>query len=265
MNINNENIEEYLLLLVDNELTAAEQEAVLLFIEDKEEYQILLAQFRSTLLEIDDTIVFENKESLLKPEAKTIPFIKQKQLLKYAAAVIAIIGIGLLFRAGSMKNDVASQNPVTVATLTKSIDTNTIIKQQTIASATSKQYQLPSPSPKVASDKKKQNRVLTTKTPPAIPVRSKQIMPEQLAMADIRDIEMPEQKATANLYAITDDTDTQPETKKWLFIDDENLIGVHDLINQVSLLKESIQTKTRELKNFSIAIRIGNKDVNLLN
>ena len=95
--------------------------------------------------------------------------------------------------------------------------------------------------------------------------RAKQLVPEYLVMADFNDMEIETIKMPTKYYTIAEATNTQTEKLKWLFINDENLVGLHDLINQVGLLKESIQTKTKELKGLTIAIKIGNKDVNLLN
>jgi hypothetical protein len=66
MNINRHNYEEFLILYMDNELSAADRNEVELFVEKhpdiKEELDLLL----QSKIEIDSAIVFDNKENLMK-------------------------------------------------------------------------------------------------------------------------------------------------------------------------------------------------------
>ena len=133
MNINNENIEAYLLLLVDNELTAAEREEVLLFIEDDDDYQILLSQFQAAILEVDDALIFEDKASLLKQEEKVVPFFNLRSILKYAAALIVLVGINFLVKQSLVKHHLPIENNVATKVKIKQSDTNRLTSIPVIA------------------------------------------------------------------------------------------------------------------------------------
>jgi hypothetical protein len=76
MNINRHNYEEFFLLYADNELCVADRKAVDIFVAEnadlKRELQLLLQTVSST-----DTVLFENKEALMKPSISEL----QQQLL----------------------------------------------------------------------------------------------------------------------------------------------------------------------------------------
>jgi hypothetical protein len=67
MLINRNNYEEFLLLYVDNELSAADRACVDDFLQQNPDVQIELQQLQQAVLDIDNSIVFEEKNSLLLP------------------------------------------------------------------------------------------------------------------------------------------------------------------------------------------------------
>jgi hypothetical protein len=78
MNINRHNYEELFLLYVDNELSAAERNAVELFVQENADLKEELLMLQQTIFN-SDAVVFENKHTLLKEEITPL----QENLLLY--------------------------------------------------------------------------------------------------------------------------------------------------------------------------------------
>jgi len=78
MNINRNNYEEFFLLYVDNELSAAERNAVELFVRENTDLKEELHLLQQTVIKMDG-VVFENKSSLLKEDITAL----QENLLLY--------------------------------------------------------------------------------------------------------------------------------------------------------------------------------------
>ncbi len=72
MEINRHNYETYFLLWTDGELSAKEQKNVEQFIDKNPDLAIELALLQDAKLPIDDTIIYLNKESLLKVESSAL-------------------------------------------------------------------------------------------------------------------------------------------------------------------------------------------------
>ncbi|HYF32630.1 MAG TPA: hypothetical protein VD993_16005 [Chitinophagaceae bacterium] len=69
MNINRYNYEEFFLLYVDNELTAAERAAVEAFVQENPDLEEELVMLKQSSLRPDMSVKFPGKSSLMKPEA----------------------------------------------------------------------------------------------------------------------------------------------------------------------------------------------------
>lgn len=78
MNINRHNYEEFFLLYVDNELSAAERNAVELFVQENADLKEELLMLQQTIFN-SDAVIFENKQTLLKEEITPL----QENLLLY--------------------------------------------------------------------------------------------------------------------------------------------------------------------------------------
>ena len=86
MNINRHNYEEFFLLYVDNELSAAERNAVELFVQENADLKEELSMLKQTVI-TSDTVVFGNKNSLLKEEVTAL----QENLLLYLDDELSVV------------------------------------------------------------------------------------------------------------------------------------------------------------------------------
>ncbi len=81
MNINRHNYEEFFLLYADNELSAAERCTVEEFVMQNPDLQEELTLLLSSVVKADNTILFENKISLVREEESMIQDLEEKFLL----------------------------------------------------------------------------------------------------------------------------------------------------------------------------------------
>jgi hypothetical protein len=90
MLINRNNYEEFLLLYVDNELSAADKACVDDFLQQNPDVQIELQHLQEAVLDIDNSIVFQEKNSLLLPTAieSSMLLLLDNELSKKEAAIV---------------------------------------------------------------------------------------------------------------------------------------------------------------------------------
>lgn len=269
MNLSNENIEEYLLLLADNELDEAEENEVMAFVAQHSEYKPMLEAYLATRLDSTESFIFPDKESLLKPESTVLPLRRTNiKPLKLAAAVVILLGMGvaitLMFTTDSPVDKdkvVASKDRVIKNTVVPPIKTTKdttavfaqVSKQSNIIGINNKQ-------PKAVNINVHNMVAYTT------PVRQKQQVPVQLASASVNEITIgaviqPEAIALVNESPLQErEHKTLPE---WLPVAEENLQGVNDLVAHIQSLKERIQEKTQSFKNTAFVIRFGDKQISI--
>src|ERR1044071_1457499 len=72
MKIDRHNYEEFFLLYVDNELTTEQKELVDQFVLQNPDLAIELEILQQTTLTVDESVVFDGKESLLRKEADSL-------------------------------------------------------------------------------------------------------------------------------------------------------------------------------------------------
>jgi hypothetical protein len=269
MNVSNENIEEYLLLLADNELDEAEENEVMAFVEQHSVYKPMLEAYLATRLDSTESFIFPDKESLLKPESTVLPLRRTNiKPLKLAAAVAVMLGMGvvftLMFTTGSPVNKdkvVASKNRVIKNAVVPPIkiteDTTAVFAQ---VSKQSNVIRINNKQPK-AVNSNVHNMVAST-----TPVRQMQQVPVQLASASTNEIAI-DAAIQPQAIAMINETQLQEREHKtlpeWLPVAEENLQGVNDLVAHIQTLKERIQEKTQSLKNTAFVIRFGDKQISI--
>lgn len=91
-NVNMENYEEYILMYVDKELSKAEVDALMNFLEKHPELKTELKAYEATVVTTTDTISYPEKDQLLKTAPKAIRLGNCKY---YAAAACVLLAAGI--------------------------------------------------------------------------------------------------------------------------------------------------------------------------
>ncbi|KAA5533138.1 hypothetical protein F0919_11345 [Taibaiella lutea] len=259
MDINKGNIEEYLLLLLDGELSKTDEEKVMAFIESSPEYKTLLDEYLLTKLE-PETVVFEDKAILLKEEAVVLLFKKKQHYTAWAAAIAVIIVAGIFFQMMHKKTIVteplvtyhSSEDIVTDTTSGQSLaiqknDTKEILKPVTRHPVSKKNITVA----------KNISTIAVVSVPKVQPLNSLHVA--GLKMMDVKPYgkiiaaEIPVENIDnipVNNTLVSNNDDLESE-KSTLF---------NNLIAQVETLKDKVAEKTKSLRISAVSIQLGNKE-----
>ncbi len=266
MVINKENIEEYLLLLIDGELSEADEMQVMTFVENHAEYQLLLDQYLDTKLE-DEPIVFEGKEDLIKPEENVVPFRKAgSKIFAWAAAVGGVIWIGIAFQL-MHSNQIEPASPIAKQVESANHNIDSVPKQNIVVAVKKEEMTREETARRVVPKQAKvvskvaQNvtiisckaTVVETQLDTLKPLAGANFTPlnaNAATTANIALLQVPENKIE----------ETEPEKKSNGLPDASRLEGVNALLAQVETLKENVESKAKILKNMTVAIRLGGKE-----
>jgi hypothetical protein len=133
--INKENIEEYILQLVDGELDSKTHAAVMQYVASHKEAADLLAEYEACKLMTDETLLYENKLELYAIANVEVKTEKKKRALwmplSIAASVAALIIIALVVNNKNTSIDVAQTatpqvvTPTTTSTINSEVSNNT--------------------------------------------------------------------------------------------------------------------------------------------
>ena len=260
MVINKENIEEYLLLLIDGELSEADEMEVMAFIEDHNEYQVLLDQFMETKLEAEP-FVFEDKQRLLKPETQLLQFISHRKMYYRAAAIAAVLCAGIAFRMITTNKVTLSQSVVQQVKMKKAMVDS--IPQQPLLVAQHKEQPI-----KEIVHKRNKPTISSTQNTPVVAMENirnnRSIEPletlpdngyKQLEVATSLDLNASKLQTSDRVYVQSETLAT-----KDLLVDGNRLDGVNALLAQVENIKDNLEAKTKVFKNITVAIRLGGKE-----
>lgn len=129
--VNRENYEEYILLYVDKELNALEEQALLKFLEQHPERKEELSAYQNTVFTPDEHLVYADKESLIKKDTKVIPWWNGWKTYSAAASLLfAILVIGYSLYKPVDKTQVAQNTNLTQPdNIQKHTDTEPIIEE----------------------------------------------------------------------------------------------------------------------------------------
>lgn len=258
MVINKENIEEYLLLLIDGELSEAEEGEVLAFVDNHPESQLLLDAFLQTKLD-DTTIVFEDKESLLKQETVVLPIQKRKPFLAIAAAIALLAGLGFIFSV-MVKNRKPMETSIASVTTIRKITDTTSGKGIVAESREREAVKQPRKVLFVKQQAKEKSNMASATAPERGNVEALEPLPGgNYSPVVINEVRADIAINTDRLKPITIE-ESKEESRGWAPIKTEKLEVLNVLIAQVESLKDELQAKTKSLKITTVAIRLGGKE-----
>lgn len=188
--VNMENYEEYMLLYADRELSAEEEQALLRFVAQHPQLQAELEAYAATRLQPDVSIVYADKEQLLKtaPAGRSIGLGNWKL---YAAAASVVLFI-TLFAINNRRD-------------TQEVETPVLVKETITAPVTN-----PAPMPEQAEQSASEKKVHSTKPVNAIAVRTNHRKPTPKPTIEKEVVPPLQPTYTAPIAQTKNDTATQP-------------------------------------------------------
>lgn len=262
MIINKGNIEEYVLLLIDGELNAAEETEVMAFIDNHDEYRLLLDQFLDTKLDIE-TLAFEDKESLLKAETTLLPLKKRKSYMAWAASIAAIIGVGIIFKI--MNSDKVSVNSSATSGYSMAslkMDTagkNTVAIQ--VVDVVEKK-------PVKRTDHAVTKQIKENKVVPPVAERVKADELQPLAVADYRTVNIEHNSSLEPVELVPSPTriisPVDSDETDNAFVSADKLDIFNELADELISVKDNIKEKVKSIRISSLAISFGNKEYTIV-
>lgn len=272
--VNWENYEEYIVLLTDGELDDAGKKELEAFMQLHPEVREELAIYENLRLSPDETLVFENKESLLRKEPKSIAL---NQWFRYGAAagLIALVAFGLMkWQGNDAGNEVVVKDKEihTITPVAKATDTALPIpaQQEVIVKHERPKREAPKPQERmvpVAPQKtevvqeKKEKKVMEE----TIPARLEIVRPEKLATPEIAK-ETPVKIALPELPLIDNNNKPAPEPDHdellaWLPVNEDRREGLNVVGEAIAERIERVKEIRNNIKNTDLAVKLGNKEL----
>lgn len=259
MDINKGNIEEYLLLLLDGELSEADEKAVMAFIESTPEHKALLDEYLLTKFE-PETMVFEDKAILLKEEPIVLSFKRKQYYTAWAAAIAVIIGASVFFKM------MYEKPTLTEPLITHHSNENTVTDTISRQSLAVKEDNTEEASKTIAKQpvNKKNNTVVEYIAAAPATQRPKVENLNGLPVAGLKMMDVkPDDKAIEAEMIVSNTTNTSLNNVAVNDIDDsesEKSTLFNNLIAQVETLKDKVAEKTKSIHISAVSIQLGNKE-----
>jgi hypothetical protein len=262
-----DNYEEYMVLMADGELDAKGQQALEAFLQLHPELREEMSLYETVHLVPDTTIVYGNKESLLKKEPKVIAM---NQWFRYGAAagLVALIALGLMKWQGSdTGNEVVKVDTVEhVSTpIAKTIDTAIPTPQQ--QEIIVKQEETPKKKERIAPVPPQ--KVDVAHVPKEKKMRVQEQLPERMNIAAIGQLpaerNIKPQHNTVAVPALPAVNEPAPETKRdalaWLPIDEDRKEGLNNIGEVITARLDKVKEVRDNIKNTDLAVKLGNREL----
>jgi hypothetical protein len=274
-----QNYEEYIMLYVDEELNATEVSELMKFIKLHPELETELEAYKKTKLPVAIELVYTDKAKLLKQPAKTISL--NRWLVYGVAAGIALL---IAFAAGKWMNKPA----------TEIIETPEIAKKAEPATAPVNPITPVTPQTKSALQSAPANPV--NQSAPIAKVKSNR--PATIVKKAIPSVNVPGYRTETVIHPADNDQKQEPEIAKTVTEDDrptatetvtqpeeipqpkerkrrgllallpissEKKEGLQHLRNTVEEKVEAVKTINDNIKNTSLELKLGNKELFVIN
>lgn len=275
MQLNSENIEMYIMMLVDEELSDAEATEVLEFLKQHPEYEATYIAFQE--VKIDRTpLVYGDVSALLKDEAigvkprNTRAFINWKMWGSVAAVFIAgIIGFTFWQQSEDAPSVIVKQvGPAIVIpdTIVQIVAKDTLIAEPVTQKATyaqtvvKRKEQQQNDSPSIAKDKEKQSVIphevvvpnpdkLTREAPIIVQQEEPLNVPKDEIIEELPEVIPPKENRNHRFAKVNTQIENYPIIE-----------GVNNALGDKVDLAKNI---AKEVKNTKFQLRIGSKTINL--
>jgi len=271
-----ENYEEYLMLYVDNELDEASVKDLLQFLEQHPHLKSELEWYEKTKLTPATDLYFSHKEMLIK-SAKRISL--NRVLLLAAAASVALLFTFTAINKLRKADNIIIEQPVAIKTDSLPSKISGAVKKEKISpvslpSAPVKQLPImPSRSRNTVAvsrkiSKPQQHTVTeknqTSRTPAPV---------NPIVIKEEKEVAAPEEKYDKVVYTQKEKEITQPKTESGkkrnllakLFSSPEKQEGLQHLKNKVEEKVEAVKTINDNLKNTTVELKVGNKELLVFN
>jgi hypothetical protein len=273
MQLNNDNIEEYILLLADHELSGQEESEVRQYIAQHEAYKPMLDAYLAARLDEDKTpYIFTDKESLLKPEAAVLPMKRNTSPLRIAAALVVLIGVGAALMLLFSRDDVKDTQSNESLQASRKNSANTVVSPVRTIADSPKSAAVIKPKMNMMKSNIVPQKLKHSNNTQTIVVntsgRNTAAVPAYLENEALNKVEVSAGETAQAVVMETNEAAEIPQQEgrsipKWLPVNEENLQGINSLIDHIQSLKEGIQEKAQTLKNKAFVINIGDRQFSI--
>lgn len=278
MNIHLNNYEEFLVDYLHGELHGALKAEMEQFMADHpsvyEEYELL----QDTILVADESIVFENKTSLLKSEKKAGFWVTYKRELAIAAAISGLVIILSIFDKEKQANDIVKQHHNTIEQVIQSFKDTAAIQPQTQKLAIDnpairikKQLVVQGKNQVRSKELETQHDHILTQKPfrlqePQIIVKSENtLLIDTISKTNLSVVEATaiQNNSTQNNNSIPPKTFEEP--RLLLSVNQTNQPRLIKAINRLIGLKNKVKKSTDQIRNTEVIVMVGNTKIISLN
>lgn len=264
-----ENYEEYIVLLVDGELDAAGQQELEAFMQLHPELREELALYENVRLTPDTTLVFENKESLLRKEPKVIAL---NQWFRYSAAA----GLALLIALGVMKwTGDDTNNNIAVTDTVEHTNTSIAKNVDTAVSAPEQEEEVIAKEEEAPKKEKSVVPVVHTQKIEVANVKEERKrvqvdVPERLEIAAVNKLSADRNKPSGHEAIVVpalpkthEPAPIQPEHEAlaWLPISEDRREGLSMIGDAITARVEKVKEVRDNIKNTDLAVKLGKKEI----